>query len=111
MASRKKRVQPIATDIALGEEELRRERAKAREMKRTQWWKNRLGQGICHYCRGRFHPKELTMDHIVPLVRGGKSARSNVVPCCRECNTAKASFVPSEWRAYLDLLAARNPSP
>ncbi|MCH8841871.1 MAG: HNH endonuclease [SAR324 cluster bacterium] len=110
MASRKKRVPPIAYDIALSEEEIRRERAKARELKRTQWWKNRLGRGLCHYCRGRYHPKELTMDHIVPLVRGGKSARSNVVPCCRACNTAKESFVPSEWRAYLELLAARNPS-
>ena len=29
---------------------------------------------------------ELTMDHIVPLARKGKSTKGNVVPSCRLCN-------------------------
>jgi 5-methylcytosine-specific restriction endonuclease McrA len=29
------------------------------------------------------------MDHVVPLVRGGRSTRGNVVPACKACNTDK----------------------
>jgi 5-methylcytosine-specific restriction protein A len=29
------------------------------------------------------------MDHIVPLVRGGRSTKGNVVPSCKACNTDK----------------------
>ena len=92
--------------IPVPAEELARERAKAREIRRSMWWKNQLGKGVCYYCKRRFHPSELTMDHIVPLARGGKSIRSNVVPCCKECNSAKQSKLPSEWQEYLDRLAA-----
>ena len=41
------------------------------------------------------------MDHVVPLVRGGFTVRSNVVPCCGECNTNKKDLIPFEWEAYL----------
>jgi len=29
------------------------------------------------------------MDHVVPVARGGRSARGNVVPACKACNTNK----------------------
>jgi len=70
-------------------EHIRRERARARELRRSQWWKRRRGGGTCHYCGGRFAPASLTMDHVVPLVRGGRSTKGNVVPACKDCNTAK----------------------
>ncbi len=41
------------------------------------------------------------MDHIVPVVRGGKSTRGNVVPACKECNTKKKYMLPLEWEEYL----------
>jgi 5-methylcytosine-specific restriction enzyme A len=47
----------------------------------------------------------LTMDHIVPLGRGGTSVRGNVVPSCKDCNTRKKSLLPVEWQEYLDRLA------
>ena len=40
------------------------------------------------------------MDHLVPLVRGGVSAKSNVVPCCKECNNQKRYLLPWEWAKY-----------
>jgi 5-methylcytosine-specific restriction endonuclease McrA len=73
----------------LSDEEIKRERAKARELRRSQWWKKRRGAGICYYCGGRFPPRTLTMDHLVPLVRGGRSTKGNLVPACKECNTNK----------------------
>jgi 5-methylcytosine-specific restriction enzyme A len=83
---------------------LRRERAGARELRRSQWWKRRIADGICHYCRRAVGHRALTMDHLVPLGRGGRSTRGNVVPCCKACNTKKKALVPVEWQAYLDRL-------
>lgn len=73
-----------------------REKAAGRELRRSSWWKNKLAEGRCHYCEKAFAPEELTMDHIVPLSRGGKSSRGNVIPACKECNTAKNSQTPVE---------------
>ena len=85
---------------------LRRERAKARELRHSQWWKRRIAPGACYYCRRQVGAGALTMDHIVPLGRGGRSARGNVVPACKECNTRKQSLVPVEWAEYLAKLSA-----
>lgn len=86
------------------EDEIRKERAKARELRKTQWWKRKCAGGICHYCRKKVSPRELTMDHIVPLIRGGRSAKGNVVPVCRECNKKKKYLLPIEWDEYLEKL-------
>ena len=85
----------------LDEAAIKRERRKARELRATQWWKRRLAKGICHYCNRRTAPKALTMDHIVPIVRGGQSTKGNVVTACKECNNAKKQLLPMEWEQYL----------
>lgn len=84
---------------------LTRERAKARALRQSQWWKRRVSAGVCHYCRRRVGVRALTMDHLVPLGRGGRSVRGNVVPACKACNTTKQSLLPVEWDAYLARLA------
>lgn len=89
-------------------EQLRRERDKARELRKSQWWRNRVASGLCHYCGSRVAPGELTLDHIVPLVRGGQSSRGNCVPACKSCNTAKRDLLPVEWDAYLAGLPPRD---
>jgi len=94
--------------IAVSEEEITREKHKAKELRRTQWWKNRLASGSCHYCEGSFPPGDLTMDHVVPIVRGGKSSKSNVVPCCKQCNNQKQCLLPLEWEDYLNRLAGTD---
>ena len=83
---------------------LRREREGARELRASQWWKRRIADGVCYYCRSIVGHRALTMDHIVPLARGGRSTRGNVVPSCKDCNNRKKSLVPVEWQAYLDRL-------
>ncbi|HEY7648400.1 MAG TPA: HNH endonuclease [Methylomirabilota bacterium] len=85
---------------------LARERAKARELRQSQWWKRRVATGICYYCRRQVGPGVLTMDHLVPLGRGGRSVRGNVVPACKDCNTRKQSQLPVEWSEYLKTLGA-----
>lgn len=85
-------------------EEVQKEKGKARLLRQSQWWKNQRGRNRCHYCQRPFAAKTLTMDHIVPLARGGKSTKSNVVPCCKECNTQKSYLLPMEWETYLQRL-------
>ena len=51
---------------------VRRERAKARALRQSAWWRAQLAKGRCHYCGGTFPPAELTMDHLVPVARGGR---------------------------------------
>ena len=76
--------------------ERRKERQKARRLRHSQWWKNIIGRGLCHYCGEKFPPKELTMDHIVPLARGGTSTKGNIVPACSACNADKKLATPAE---------------
>ena len=83
------------------EEQLAREKAKARELRQSQWWKRKRSSGLCHWCRGQFAPRELTMDHVVPLIRGGLTVKSNVVVCCAECNAKKKYMLPLEWEEYM----------
>jgi len=85
----------------LDESDLKRERQKARELRESQWWKRRLAKGGCYYCGIRLPPKELTMDHIVPITRGGRSTKGNVVPCCKDCNNKKKHLLPMEWDEYI----------
>jgi 5-methylcytosine-specific restriction protein A len=92
-------MEPFAID--LDEEDIKRERRKARELRGSQWWKRRRAKGVCHYCGRPTPTKELTMDHIVPIARGGRSTKGNIVAACKECNTAKKQLLPMEWDQYL----------
>lgn len=90
--------------VPADDEHIAREKRKAMELRQSQWWKNELAKGKCHYCGKRFHPSQLTMDHIVPIVRGGFTRKQNVVTCCKECNSKKKYLLPVEWQEYLDKL-------
>ena len=90
---------PYAYD--LDERHIKAERRKARELRASQWWKRRCAKGICHYCGNSTPPKELTMDHIVPIARGGRSTKGNLVPACKQCNNKKKQLLPMEWESYL----------
>lgn len=58
-------------------------------------WKSilKLYNYACAYC-GK--PGKMTMDHVVPLSRGGTHTASNVVPACRSCNCRKHDRLLSE---------------
>ena len=59
---------------------------------------------FCHYCGQQVPPKELTLDHLVPLARGGKSTKGNCVPACKDCNNKKKNLLPLEWEEHLKRL-------
>ena len=90
--------------ISVDDTFIKREKAKARELRDSQWWKRKRASGICHYCGSKFKAMELTMDHLIPIVRGGKSVPGNLVPACKECNNRKKYLLPTEWEEYLNTL-------
>lgn len=53
-------------------------------------------RGHCAYCDSR--TDRLTMDHVIPLSRGGRHAIGNVLPICGWCNSSKSAAFLVEWR-------------
>lgn len=58
---------------------------------------------VCFYCavpvfRTRYEdaPNKVTIDHVVPISKGGRTELSNLVICCKQCNQEKGSqdFLP-----------------
>lgn len=86
------------------EAEIRREKDKARKLRKSRWWQQKLAIGVCYYCGRLTKPGNLTMDHIVPLARGGRSTKDNLVACCKDCNTMKKTMLPLEWEEYMESL-------
>ncbi len=97
--------------ITVDEKQIKKEKEKARDLRQTQWWKRRRSTGRCHYCGRTYRPADLTMDHLVPIVRGGKSVHANVVPACKECNAKKKYLLPVEWEEYLEGLQRGQEDP
>jgi len=50
--------------------------------------------GHCHYCGKE---AKLTLDHVIPLSKGGKHSKDNVVPACEHCNKSKGNKTLEEW--------------
>jgi 5-methylcytosine-specific restriction endonuclease McrA len=48
-------------------------------------------QFTCQYCGAKPGKPNLTIDHVIPKVRGGKTTWDNVVCACRECNLRKGA--------------------
>jgi len=62
-------------------------------------WVLRRDGYTCQYC-GRSEG-EMTMDHVLPLSRGGKTVWTNVVTACVPCNRKKANRTPEEAGMHL----------
>lgn len=52
----------------------------------------------CAYCGARH--ERLTMDHIIPRSRGGKTSFENCVAACKKCNNKKGGKTPREIKMY-----------
>ena len=77
---------------------VKRERAKARELRQGSWWKQQVGRGVCYHCGLKFTKDLLTMDHVMPLSRGGRSTKKNIVVSCKQCNSHKKNLTVAELR-------------
>ena len=77
-------------EIEIGlDEHIKREKTKAKQLRRTRWWVQKCKAARCFYCQVPLVPDQVTMDHVVALSRGGNSTKSNIVTACRACNQHK----------------------
>uniref|UniRef100_A0A7S3K3Z1 HNH nuclease domain-containing protein n=1 Tax=Aureoumbra lagunensis TaxID=44058 RepID=A0A7S3K3Z1_9STRA len=53
--------------------------------------------GRCQYCNTK--SMDLTLDHVLPRSKGGKSDWDNVVLACRSCNAKKRNFTPNQLKS------------
>lgn len=52
----------------------------------------------CAYCE----EQATSLDHVIPRFRSGSSNRNNLIPCCRRCNSNKASSKMEDWYQQQD---------
>lgn len=60
----------------------------------------------CRYCGKTVGRKHSTLDHVVPLARGGMSTPDNLTLACNRCNGTKGDWTPTEWLGWLEQTAA-----
>ena len=71
----------------------RKAKVEKNDLTAAQWREIKLASNHkCVYCGKKF--KNLTMDHITPISKGGNHTVSNVVPACRSCNSKKQAGPP-----------------
>lgn len=51
----------------------------------------RFYDGKCAYCGAE---GKMTIDHVIPVAKGGKTESANIVPACRSCNSKKGTGQP-----------------
>lgn len=84
----------------------RRAGAKIHTLTSEQWlWLKDIYGHRCAYCGKQ--SERLTMDHIVPVSKGGNHALSNLVPACPHCNSTKNARTPDE--AGMQIVVKVNP--
>jgi 5-methylcytosine-specific restriction endonuclease McrA len=77
----------------------------SRQQRRTLLHLWRTQQRACTYCA---RPCE-TIDHVIPLARGGTNYEGNLAPACGSCNSSKGARFISEWQ-YISSVFSAQPS-
>ena len=66
------------------------------------------GNGRCAICGKPIRFCDMTIDHIIPLSRGGTNAPDNLQLSCRECNFMKSALTMAEFRAKVAEIYKRS---
>lgn len=53
-----------------------------------------LFNGECAYCGSKV---KLTLDHFIPITKGGSDVQGNLLPACGSCNSKKHNYDAIEW--------------
>lgn len=89
--------------LALSRDEIDRIEGALQPRSRSRWSKTKWYQTFkrsgerCVAC-GEQCLTELTIDHIVPLSRGGGNNKENLQILCSKCNQEKGNLTMEEWR-------------
>jgi 5-methylcytosine-specific restriction endonuclease McrA len=58
-------------------------------------------QSACYICDKILTLEKITIDHVVPIAKGGEASYSNLKVCCRSCNARKGNKLLSEFICFL----------
>ena len=67
--------------------------------KQAKEFKKEVNMKKCRYCHST---ENLTLDHKVPLSKGGKNEKSNLQCLCEECNSMKSNLTHAEVKRLFD---------
>jgi hypothetical protein len=68
------------------------------ELRATAIWRH---GSRCWYCGVGLANSEVTLDHVIPRCKKGKTVSSNLVPACRTCNHEKKDLALDEYRIFV----------
>ena len=61
----------------------------ARKVMRQNHYQEQNGK--CFYCKKALNRREATLDHVIPVSKGGMDTKENTVMCCKTCNILKSN--------------------
>lgn len=69
-------------------------------VERTRLLRMWVSRGVpCVYCSAT----PTSVDHVVPLSRGGTHWEGNLVPACKRCNSSKGTRLLTEWKTLREV--------
>lgn len=80
--------------ISSATEKSRAKKSRLQKLRKSLW----LIDPTCHYCGVVLSLSNATLDHVIPVSRGGKSARRNLVISCKSCNQEKGDGLILTYR-------------
>lgn len=62
---------------------------------------------LCYWCKKQLTASSATVDHVIPLSKGGTNGFDNFVLACKACNTDRRNALPkrTEWEKFLQNLS------
>lgn len=87
-------LQGLAQEHTTFKNSVKTKRRKTGDYVRTLVWR-KCGEK-CFYCLNPLPYKSVTIDHVIPLVKGGSNGQFNLVSSCAACNNAKGERMPKE---------------
>jgi 5-methylcytosine-specific restriction enzyme A len=82
----------------IGATERKRLKKQFSEIKGTLFRQIRKKFPYCYYCNGYLYWDTASIDHKIPICRGGTNELNNLVIACDKCNKQKAWLTEDEYR-------------
>lgn len=102
------RCDPVASLVAMAneppslkrEEKSKRKAPSAMKQMRLSLWRK---SSFCHWCKKDLSFRESTIDHVIPLARGGTNHPKNFVIACEACNSKRGCNMPEVTTERMEL--------